>query len=394
MRNKMSRRQFLGTAAMAGAALTGIGNALADAPAPAGAADWDEKNGPAPAAPDAPQALPLRPGAIPIIDSHIHLFDQTRPVFSGYTGGLFYRQVKKPSTPAMYAALARPTGIVGAIVVESAAQYLDDNLWYLDVSRANPIMVGVSGNLDPGSNDFTKYLNHFHRDPLFRAIRSSRFYTRDARGKVALNPTQVANLKLLAQADLALDTANPSMDLMNANVMLADAVPDLRIIMDHLPSFDPTPANQAAYEAVIKEMAARPNIFVKLTEVYHPAPGDNGIIVKNYEFLRVRLEYLFQAFGEDRVMFGTDYPNSYGVATISEEVGLMQQFFSTKTRAQQEKYFWQNSSKIYKWVKRSDDQPTPLAQGKPAPPAPARGGGGGREGPGGPGGARGQGSGN
>jgi len=386
MESRMSRRQFLGTAAMAGAGLTGIGKALAAAPAPEGAADWDEKNGPAPAAPDAPQALPLRPGAIPIIDSHIHLFDQTRPVFSGYTGGLFYRQVKKPSTPAMYAALARPTGIVGAIVVESAAQYLDDNLWYLEVSRDNPIMVGVSGNIDPGSNDFTKYLNHFHRDPLFRAIRSSRFYSRDARGKVALNPTQVANLKLLAQADLALDTANPSMDLMNANVMLADAVPDLRIIMDHLPSFDPTPANQAAYEAVIIEMAARPNLFVKLTEVYHPTPGDNGIIVKNYEFLRGRLEYLFQAFGEDRVMFGTDYPNSYGVATLSEEVGLMQQFFSTKTPAQQEKYFWQNSSKIYKWVKRSDDQPTPLAQGKLAPPAPARGGGGGPGGSRGPGG--------
>jgi predicted TIM-barrel fold metal-dependent hydrolase len=392
MDNRMSRRQFLGTAAMTGAALTGMGKALAAAQAPEGAADWDEKNGPAPAAPDAPQALPLLPGAIPIIDSHIHLFDQTRPVFSGYTGGLFYRKVNKPSTPAMYAALARPAGIVGAIVVESAAQFIDDNLWYLEVSRANPIMVGVSGNLDPGSNDFTKYLNHFHRDPLFRAIRSSRFYTRGVGGKVALNPTQVANLKLLAQADLALDTANPSMDLMNANVMLADAVPDLRIIMDHLPSFDPTPDNQAAYEAVIKEMAARPNIFVKLTEVYHPKPGDNGIIVKNYEFLRARLEYLFQAFGEDRVMFGTDYPNSYGVATISEEVGLMQQFFSTKTRAQQEKYFWQNSSKIYKWVKRSDDQPTPLARGKPAPPAPTRGGGGERGGPGSPGGPRGQGA--
>jgi predicted TIM-barrel fold metal-dependent hydrolase len=389
MDNRMSRRQFLGTAAMTGAALTGLGKALAAGQAPDGAADWDERNGPAPADPNAPQALPPSPGAVPIIDSHIHLFDQTRPVFTGYTGGLFYRKLNKPSTPEMYAELARPAGIVGAIVVESAAQYIDDNLWYLEVSRANPIMVGVSGNIDPGSSDFAKYLNHFHRDPLFRAIRSSRFYTREAGGKVALNPTQVANLKLLAQADLALDTANPSMDLMNANVMLADAVPDLRIIMDHLPSFDPTPDNQAAYEAVIGEMAARPNIFVKLTEVYHPKPGDNGIIVKNYEFLRARLEYLFEAFGEDRVMFGTDYPNSYGVATISEEVGLMQKFFSTKTRAQQEKYFWQNSSKIYKWVKRSEDQPTPLAQGKPAPPAPARGGGGGWGGPGGSGGPRG-----
>ena len=354
-------------------------NALAAAQAPKSAADWDEKNGAAPPAPDAPQALPLAPGAIPIIDSHIHLFDQTRPVFTGYTGGLFYRALNKPSTPAMYAALARPAGIVGAIVVESAAQFIDDNLWYLEVSRDNPIMVGVSGNIDPGSTDFGQIseplsprpaLSRHPLQPLLHLGRS---------GKVALNPAQVANLKLLAQADLALDTANPSMDLMHANVLLADAVPDLRIIMDHLPSFDPErlrPNGQAAYEAVIKEMAARPNIFVKLTEVYHPKPGDGGIIVKNYEFLRARLEYLFQAFGEDRVMFGTDYPNSYGVATISEEVGLMQQFYSTKTRAQQEKYFWQNSSKIYKWVKRADDQPTPLAQGKPAPPAPARGGGG------------------
>ncbi|MGD0798024.1 MAG: amidohydrolase family protein [Acidobacteriaceae bacterium] len=378
---KLSRREFMGTAAMAGAALSGMGNSLAGAQALKSAADWDEKNGPAPAAPDAPQARPVVAGAIPIIDAHIHLFDQTRPVFSGYTGGLFYRQVNKPSTPAAYAALARPTGIVGAIVVESAAQYIDDNLYYLETSHDNPIMVGVSGNIDPGSAEFGKYLNHFHRDPLFRAIRSSRFYSRDASGKVALNPTQVANLKLLAQADLALDTANPSMDLMNANVLLADAVPDLRIIMDHLPSFDPTPDGQAAYEEVIKEMAARPNISVKLTEVYHPKPGDGGVIVKNYEVLRARLEYLFDAFGEDRVMFGTDYPNSYGVATISEEVGLMQQFFATKPRAQQEKYFWQNSSKIYKWVKRADDQPTPLAQGKPAPPAPARMGPGGPRGP-------------
>jgi predicted TIM-barrel fold metal-dependent hydrolase len=380
MGNKISRRHFIGTAAMTGAALSGIGNALAGAQAPKSAADWDEKNGSAPPAPDAPQAHPLAAGAIPIIDSHIHLFDQTRPVFSGYTGGLFYRALNKPSTPSMYAPLARPAGIVGAIVVESSG-FIDDNLWYLEQCRDNPIMVGVSGNLDPGQPYFGQYLNHFHRDPLFRAIRSSRFYTSDG-GKVALNPAQVANLKLLAQADLALDTANPSMDLMQANVLLADAVPNLRIIMDHLPSFDPEPDGQAAYEAVIKEMAARPNIFVKLTEVYHPRGGDGGVVVKNYEFLRARLEYLFQAFGEDRVMFGTDYPNSYGVATISEEVGLMQQFYATKTRAQQEKYFWQNSSKIYKWVKRADDQPTPLAQGQPASPAPAR------MGPGAPAGTR------
>jgi predicted TIM-barrel fold metal-dependent hydrolase len=294
-------------------------------------------------------------GAIPIIDAHIHLFDNSRPVFSGYMGSQAYRALNKPSLPSMYEPLAKPTGIVGAIVVESSGM-IDDNLWYLEVCGANPIMVGVSGSLDPRQSYFGQYLSHFHRDPLYRAIRSSRFYTRDS-GKLALDPVQVANLKLLAQADLALDTANPSMDLMQANVMLADAIPTLRIIMDHLPSFDPTSEGQQAYEEVVKEMAARPNIFVKLTEVYHPRLTDN-VIVKDYEFLRARLEYLFGMFGEDRVIFGTDYPNSYGVATIPEEVGLVKKFFSTKPRAVQEKYFWKNSARVYKWIKRTPEQPS------------------------------------
>jgi predicted TIM-barrel fold metal-dependent hydrolase len=291
---------------------------------------------------------------MPIIDAHIHLFDGTRPLGAGYMGSPAYRAISKTSLPSLYGPLARPSGIVGAIVVESSP-WIDENLWYLEVCGADPIMVGVSGNLNPAQPDFGQYVSRFHKDPLYRAIRSSRFYSAE-NGKVALNPAQVANLKLLAEADLALDTANPTMNLMQANVMLADAIPELRIVMDHLPSFDPTADGQQAYEAVVKEMAARPNIFAKLSEVYHPRLTD-GVIVKEYEPLRARLAYLFDAFGEDRVLFGSDYPNSYGVATIAEEVGLMKRFFATKGREAAEKYFWRNSARIYKWVKRAGDQP-------------------------------------
>ena len=58
------------------------------------------------------------------------------------------------------------------------------------------------------------------------------------------------------------------------------------------------------------------------------------------------------------MIFGTDYPNSYGVATIPEEVGLMKRFFSTKSREAAEKYFWKNSARVYKWIKRADNQPS------------------------------------
>ena len=327
----ISRREFIGNAAMAGAVFAGAkSSALAS---------------------DASSTM----DSIPVIDAHIHLFDGTRTLGAEYMGSAAYRAKSRTSLPSMYSPLARPAGIVGAIVVESSS-WIDDNLWYLEVCRADPFMVGVSGSLDPGRPDFGQYVTHFHRDPLYRAIRSSRFYSADG-GKVSLKLDQVANLNLLADADLALDTANPSMDLMQANVLLADAVPNLRIVMDHLPSFDPTPDGQEAYEMVVKEMADRPNIFVKLTEVYHPRLSD-GVIVRDYEPLRARLEYLYGAFGEDRVLFGTDYPNSYGVATIPEEVGLMKRFFSTRPREAAEKYFWKNSARVYKWAKRASDQPS------------------------------------
>jgi L-fuconolactonase len=294
---------------------------------------------------------------IPIIDSHIHLFDGTRPVFGkGYLGSRAYAARFDRSLPSMYAPLARPEGIVGAIVVQSSF-WVDENLWYLEQCRANPIMVGVCGTLDPALADFGQYVEHFHDDPLFRAIRVWHFYE-SVGGKVRLKPDQVANLKVLAQADLALDTANPTLDLMQANVLLADAIPSLRIVMDHLPAFDPTPANRLSYESLVKRMGTRPNIFVKLTEAYHPRLAD-GVVVTDYRFLRDRLELLYDAFGEDRVMFGTDYPNSYGVATIAQEVSLPKRFFATKSRVAAEKFFWKNSARVYKWIKRLPEQPGP-----------------------------------
>jgi L-fuconolactonase len=173
---------------------------------------------------------------------------------------------------------------------------------------------------------------------------------------VVLDAAAVERLKLLAQADLVLDSANPSLPLLQANLALARALPNLRQVVDHLPSMDPTPENRVAYEAVIKGLAEQPNVFVKLSQVYH---ARNGVVARDWEPLRDRLDYLHQAFGEDRVLFGSDYPNSYGTATIPEAIALMRRFYATKSKAAAEKYFWKNSARVYKWVKRAPNQPSP-----------------------------------
>jgi L-fuconolactonase len=168
------------------------------------------------------------------------------------------------------------------------------------------------------------------------------------------NPSVVDNLKLLAQADLSLDTANPSMDLLHTVVRVNDLVPDLRIVVDHLPVMEPTAEETAAYRAVLDEIKGRPGIFVKLSEILHRVNGDVAVDLDSH---RERLDYLMSIFGEDRVIFGSDYPNSVGTATTDQVVSLVKQYFRSKPRAVAEKYFWRNSLACYKWIKRAGNQP-------------------------------------
>jgi L-fuconolactonase len=287
---------------------------------------------------------------IPIIDTHIHLFDSGRPQGAPYQGPKEF--TSHTSLPGDYRTLAQPLGIVGAIAVE-ASHWIEDNLWLLEAAQSNPIMVGVIGQLSPEKPEFAEYLDRYHRNPLFRGFRIDNYHNYFP--EQLDNPVFYEGMKLLSEADLVLDTANPSMDLLNAVVRINDRAPGLRIIVDHLPVMDPTPGEASAYSAVLKEIHGRPNIFVKLSEILHRVDDKVALDLTSH---RDRLDYLMSIFGEDRVLFGSDYPNSVGTATIEQVVGLVKQYFAAKPHAVAEKYFWKNSARCYKWVKRAADQPS------------------------------------
>jgi predicted TIM-barrel fold metal-dependent hydrolase len=286
------------------------------------------------------------PAPIPIIDTHIHLFDASRPQGAPYKGPKEF--TSHISLPGEYRAMASAFGIVGAIAVE-ASGWIEDNLWLLEVSQADQIMVGVVGRLAPEKPEFAEYLERYHKNPLYRGIRvNQRFFPAQLD-----NPAFIDSLKLLAQADLVMDTANPSMDLLHAMVRLNDQVPDLRIVIDHLPVLDPKPEEIADYKAVLAEIRSRPNIYVKLSEILHRVDDKVAVDLASH---RERLDHLMSVFGEDRVLFGSDYPNSVGTATFDQVVSLVKEYFASKPRAVAEKYFWKNSVRCYKWVKRTPAQ--------------------------------------
>jgi hypothetical protein len=112
-----------------------------------------------------------------VIDTHIHLFDPSRPggvPWPEKTDTVLYR----PALPDRYAELSEPLGIVGAIAVECSPWQVD-NFWLQDVVARNPIMLGFVGDLLPEAPEFAATLDRLQRSPLFLGIRYGNLWHRD-----------------------------------------------------------------------------------------------------------------------------------------------------------------------------------------------------------------------
>ena len=186
-------------------------------------------------------ATPALAAPIPVIDTHVHLFDPRRPPGVPYSGPK--GQPPQIATPENYRKRIAGTPIVGSIVVE-ASGWIEDNLWILERAQSDPVFVGVVGSLDPSKPEFPEYLARFSRNPLWRGIRYARVWAMDG-DKQVLKSGMADGLKRLADAGQTLDMANPSFDLLRGALLAMDAAPDLRVVMDHMPSLDPTSETQA-----------------------------------------------------------------------------------------------------------------------------------------------------
>ena len=219
--------------------------------------------------------------AFPIIDTHIHLFDKTRPEGAPYPrdmpGGGEPPQ-GMIALPNRYQAITAPLGVVGAIVVEASPR-LDDNRWILDLAANAPIIVGLVGRIDPADQAFGENLDRLNRNPLFLGIRQGRLH-------LGLDDADyIANLKLLADADCSLDVDTPRQGMTATEVLVnvLDKVPSLRLVMDHLPDVRfPDRAAKDTYMTHLRELGQRPQVYIKLSEVVHRFDGKVSTDVNAY----------------------------------------------------------------------------------------------------------------
>ena len=287
-----------------------------------------------------------------VIDTHIHLYDPTRP------GGVPWPEkddsaLYRPALPARYRALAKPYGVVGAIAIE-CSPLAADNDWLLRTAESSDWIVGVIGDLDPALPSFATELERLRANNLFRGIRYGNLWGRSLSAGLK-EVAFVENLKLLAASGLLLESANPNPTLIAELLRLTRLVPGLRIVIDHLPQAIP-PDNIDLRNRYLNDLSAlskQAHVFVKGSEILRRIDGKVPTGLDTY---RPWLDRIWEIFGEDRMLFGSDWPNSDHLAPFGSTFEIAKQYIATRGTIAMEEYFWRNSTVAYGWKARNAAQ--------------------------------------
>lgn len=278
-----------------------------------------------------------------IIDCHTHFYDPTRPEGVPWPspGSSLYRTV----LPQHLRELKTYRRITGTVIVE-ASPLVADNAWLLNLAKDDPFIVGIVGNLMPGRDEFAGHLDRFARNPLFRGIRVSSNTVTD------LLSSSLDDLKKLIDHDLSLDV-NGGPDTPGIVAQLAAKLPALRIVQNHIGNVritaDPPPVD---WKAGIEAAAKHANVFCKISALVEGASRDGQKAPAEMTFYKPYIDVVWNAFGDDRVIYGSNWPVSENAADYVTLQRIVMEYAAAQGTDATAKFCSKNAALAYKWVRR------------------------------------------
>jgi L-fuconolactonase len=232
------------------------------------------------------------------VDSHLHVWDLARGGYDwlGPEQGVLYRSF----TPDEAAAELAAAGVASAVLVQ-AENSTADTAYLLDVADRFPFVAGVVGwvALDETATA-AKQLGRYGEHPRFCGVRH--LVHIDPRDDFLALPPVRDSLRLLAGRGLPFDVPDAWPRHLAAVADLADAIPELTVVVDHLAKPPRGTDDVAAWSRTIRAVAARPNTVGKVSGLQMPGqPFTAGA-------LRPVLDVALDAFTPSRLMYGGDWP--------------------------------------------------------------------------------------
>jgi len=285
-------------------------------------------------------------GSPGIVDTHTHFYDPTRPQgvpWPPKDDSILYR----PVYPDEFNRLARPHGVTGTVVVE-ASPLLEDNQWILELAAREKSIVGFVGQLKPGRPEFAGELKRFAVNPLYRGIRIGAW----DKTAVSGNSELIRDLQLLADGDRSLDVLVTTERLPDT-ARLAAAIPRLRIIIDHCANVRVDgAAPPAPWLDGLTACARNPNVFMKVSGLVEGTGRADGSAPAHPGLYRATLDAIWERFGQDRVIYGSNWPVSARFGSYATVFGIVRDYFTAKGPDAAARYFWRNAARVYKFVGR------------------------------------------
>jgi L-fuconolactonase len=224
-------------------------------------------------------------------------------------------------------------------VAVQADQSLAETRFLLDLAAGHPFIKGVVGWVDLRSPRLDETLEALAAD---RRLRGIRHVAQAERDDFLAQDDVVRGISRLARAGLTYDILIYPRQI-PAAVSLVSRLSDQPFILDHLAKPLIKEGRLEPWATQVKELARRPNVCCKISGLVTEADWTGW----RPEHFRPYLDVAFDAFGADRVMFGSDWPVCLTAAPYERVLGVVDDYTSLLSADERAAVFGGNAARFY-----------------------------------------------
>jgi L-fuconolactonase len=277
---------------------------------------------------------------LPITDSHVHFWD---PALLEY-GWLRGSPIGGPHLPSDYWRATSGFRVEKLVFIEAACRRdraREEVGWVEKLALQEPRIAGIVA-FAPMDDEKTlaSAKEDFVRRPLVKGIRH--LFQSEKEVEYCLRPAFVAGVSSLAGSGLVFDVGARDEQL-PAVAKLVEQCPRVSFVLNHLGGPNIKDGALKPWDENIRRLATLPNVWCKVSGAATKAD------LKSWkpEQLKPYVAHVLEAFGFDRVMFGSDWPVCTLACSFRRWVEVLEEFTRGCTRDERERLFSTNARKAY-----------------------------------------------
>ena len=227
----------------------------------------------------------------------------------------------------------------GSIAVQ-ARQTMEESRWLLNLADHHPLIQGVVGWVDLQSERVEEELAELSKHPKLVGIRH--VVQDEPDDHFMVRPNFLRGLGKLKQFDLTYDLLLFPKHLPVARQVVRQ-LPEQPFVLDHLAKPFIKTGELAPWREEIRALAELSNVFCKVSGMVTEATWGGW----TPEQFRPYLDVVFEAFGEDRLLFGSDWPVCLLAGSYEEVLGLVTNYLERSPENVRRKVLGENAARFY-----------------------------------------------